>query len=65
MDITCPMCGCTDFDTEDHTLQGFYPLMYRKKHRFFRGWRGKTIRARACLNCGFVAVFLMKVGDCE
>ena len=59
MDITCPMCGGTDFDTEDKVLRPFggHRLEYCRRG-FLDALDGLDIQARACLNCGFIAMFL-------
>ena len=56
----CPMCGGTEFDSADHVLQGgnAHRVKYCPEQAFFRTWSGLHVRARACLGCGYIALFV-------
>jgi hypothetical protein len=61
----CPMCGGMDFDTDEHTVLGNQgsAVRYGSTRGFFlfRGWQTQPIKARACLNCGYIAMFVEDV----
>ena len=60
MTLTCPMCGGTEFDRGKHVIQGRYAgrAKYCREYVLFPAWSGLAVRARACLACGHIAMFV-------
>lgn len=67
MDITtlpCPICGQTNYElgkVADSSQLGQRPLMYfaAKDSGFFSLFKGHVVdKARRCLSCGHVALFI-------
>jgi hypothetical protein len=54
------MCGGTEFDGTDHILLSYGNRMkYCPGTGFFKDWSGLETKARACLACGYIAVFVV------
>lgn len=55
----CPMCGGTEFDNTDHILLSYsYRMKYCPGTGFFKSLSGLPVKARACLGCGWIAMFV-------
>ena len=60
----CPICGGTEFDDGDHVLLGSHGnVSYAPGGGFFRGFSSLGVRARACLRCGYVALFVEDLAE--
>jgi ribosomal protein S27E len=56
-EIKCPLCGGTRFDPHLRYLTGHYPVKYCGKG-FFSYNHGLFVKARACMDCGHVDVYV-------